>query len=198
MQNTNEGKLGDGLREIDLAYRARFPEKSTDLMNTRDIEVIKNLLLLTNDDSKYITSIISSMNKTASGEVPGWAYIAKVVKNEYEKKTKPAASKTEAELLAMCAFSTRQQMYDNITQAIIEDIIPAEELPINSWDDPNIKKILFALKEDGRISDEMLTDGLRGIDVLNGEDGLGKLIASGKGKEIISEYDKVVEAGRPF
>jgi hypothetical protein len=200
MQNTTDnGVLKEGLREIQIAYHARFPEKSTDLLASKDIEHIKSMLVFTNNDTKYIVGIIAKMNKTASGEVPGWAYVHKVIKNEYAHKVNPIDAKTEAELLAMCAFSIRQQMYNNITQSIIEDIVPSSELPIMSWADSNIKKILFALKEDGRISDEMLEDGLRGIDVLNSDDGLGELISSGKAKELIPEYDKgLVEACVPF
>jgi hypothetical protein len=97
-------------------------------------------------------------------------------------------SKSEEEMLAMCDFSLHQQMYDNITQAILEDIVPADELPIKSWDNPNIKKILLALNEDKRISDDMLQDGIRGYELLTGVlKELGNMIASGKGKEIIPD-----------
>lgn len=188
MQNDTSvnGVLKDGIRDIQQAYMARFPEKATELLRPTDIERIKGMLAITKNDTRYITGIISKLNKTASGDTPGWAYVDTVIKKEYLKKTAPIQSKTDEELSAMAEYKMRTQYYNNITQQIIEDIVPAEELPIKSWDDPNIMKIMRALYEDGRLSDELLADGIRGYDLLTGElKDFGNLITSGKFKEII-------------
>jgi len=165
----------DGIRAIQQAYITRFPEKSAELIRGFDMDRIRNMFAMVDGDTDFIVGIISAMKKTASGEVPGWAYIDTVIKNEWQKKTAPEKAKTEADILAMCDLAIRSQMYLNITDAIISDILPpiddkAEEVRyLTGFNDPNILKVLKSLHEDGRITDEMLADGIRGHDLLTGK-----------------------------
>lgn len=166
MQTMNNDSKNEFFRACQTAYYARFPEKSADLINSVDAEHINAMYKLTNDDINYVSKYIANISLTASKQVPGWGYIHKCVENNYKAKV---ANKTDADLIAMSELSAEDRMYLNITQTMIEDIIPAEELPIKGWFDENILKIIDALYEDGRITEQMRDNGKLGFKALNTE-----------------------------
>ena len=174
-QPTLDPKLKEGIRAIQQAYITRFPEKREDLIRGVDMDRIRGMYAYVKGDVKFITGIIESMKHTASGEVPGWAYVDTVVKQEYKQQVEPTPAKTEAEILAMCDLTPKQQMYLNISKTMIGDILPAldpdaEEITyLTGFDDLNILVVLNALHEDGRISDDMLRCGKLGHALLSGE-----------------------------
>lgn len=175
MQNfsdNNDPSLKTNIRNIQSYYNAKFPEKKNLWLDTRDQENIKAIYESCNRDMHFIKKAIMDLpDKMKDGEIPTYAFALSCIRSAYEAKVKDKSKFTEEELLEMCEFTPRQQMYMNITQRIITDIIPAEEPPLGKkgFKDPNILKVLIALHEGGRIDDEMLNDGLRGYELLGNE-----------------------------
>lgn len=156
------------LRHCQLAYYARFPEKSTSFLNSIDIANIEEIERITTGDIKFVEGFIANMGLTAQKNIPGWSYIATAIRNEYIKKQ--GDKNNGVDLIEMCALSPESLMYINITQAMIEDILPADELPIRNISDRNILKVIEALYEDGRITERMRDYGILGFNILNGGD----------------------------
>ena len=166
MNQVNDGdkELQEQIRTVQVFYHTKYP---TATMNIR-YESIKALIEFCNADIKYIESAIMSLNdKTSKGEVPGFDYVAKVVKDKFKKKVDPKPSYTEQELMDMCLFSIRDKMLIDLSGSRPTDYIPEDELPITGFNDPNLRKMIQGWYEDGKIDKYLYDHAINGITILN-------------------------------
>lgn len=191
MQNISDDhdpSLKTNIRNIQSYYNAKFPEKKNLWLDARDQENIKAIYESCNRDMHFIKKAIMDLpDKMKDGEIPTYAFALSCIRSAYEAKVKDKPKFTPEQLLERCEFTPRQQMYMNITEQMIADIVPADELPLGKkgFKDPNILKTIIALHDDGRIDDEMFNDGLRGYELFGNElSGIGDAILHPEKQEV--------------
>ncbi len=166
MNKINDGdmELQEQIRAVQVFYHTKYP---TAIMDIR-YESIKALIEFCNADIKYIEKAISELPaKTGDGTVPGFGYVAKVVKDKFKKKVDPKPSYTEQELMDMCLFSIHDKMLIDLSGSRPTDYIPKDELPITGFNDPNLRKMIQGWYEDGKIDKYLYDHAINGITILN-------------------------------